>query len=72
MNNSQTIDKMKQMKLYGMARAAASALDMGLADITPDEFLSHLVDDQYDDRYNRRLARLIKNASLDTAPALRR
>lgn len=62
MNNSQTIDKMKQMKLYGMARAAASALDMGLADITPDEFLSHLVDAEYDDRYNRKLTRLIKNA----------
>ena len=50
MNNSQTIDKMKQMKLYGMARAAASALDMGLADITRMNFYP-LVDAEYDDRY---------------------
>jgi DNA replication protein DnaC len=60
--NNQTIEKMKEMKLYGMARAMASAVDMGLADITPDEFVAHLVDAEYDDRYNRRLARLIKNA----------
>jgi len=62
MNNSQTIDKMKQMKLHGMARAMESALDMGLTDITPDEFIAHLVDAEYDDRHNRRLSRLIKNA----------
>jgi DNA replication protein DnaC len=62
MNNGQSIDKMKQMKLYGMARAMASALDMGLADITPDEFVAHLVDAEWDDRHNRRLLRLIKNA----------
>lgn len=62
MNNNQTIDKMKQMKLYGMARAMESALDMGLADITLDEFIAHLVDAEYDDRHNRRLSRLIKNA----------
>lgn len=60
--NSQTIEKMKEMKLYGMARAAASAVEVGMNGITPDEFVAHLVDAEYDDRYNRRLARLIKNA----------
>jgi len=60
--NNKTIEKMNQMKLYGMARAMSSAVDMGLADITPDEFLAHLVDAEWDDRYNRRLERLIKNA----------
>lgn len=43
MNNGQTIDKMKEMKLYGMARATASAVDMGIKDITPDEFMAHLI-----------------------------
>jgi len=62
MNNQESIDKMKQMNLYGMARAMTSALDMGLKDITPDEFVAHLVDAEWDDRYNRRLLRLIKNA----------
>jgi len=60
--NNQTIEKMREMKLYGMARAAESAIEVGLKGITPDEFLAHLVDAEYDDRYNRRLARLIKNA----------
>lgn len=60
--NSQTIEKMKEMRLYGMVRAMSSTMDMGLKDITPDEFVAHLVDAEYDDRYNRRLARLIKNA----------
>jgi DNA replication protein DnaC len=60
--NSQTIEKMKEMKLYGMVRAMASAIEVGLKDITPDEFVAHLVDAEHDDRYNRRLTRLIKNA----------
>jgi len=62
MNNPETIDKMKAMKLYGMARAMASAMDMGIKDITPDEFTAHLVDAEWDDRHNRRFARLIKAA----------
>ena len=33
-----------------------------MKDIPPDEFVAHLVYTEYDDRYNRRLARLIKNA----------
>ena len=28
--NNQTMEKMKQMKLYGMARAMTSTVDMGL------------------------------------------
>jgi len=35
---------------------------MWFKDITPDEFVDHLVDAEYDDRHNRRLERLIKNA----------
>ena len=62
MNNAQTIDKMKEMKLYGMARAMASAVDMGIKDLTPDEFLAHLVDAEWDDRHERRFARLSKAA----------
>ncbi|GAI29032.1 unnamed protein product, partial [marine sediment metagenome] len=41
------------------------AIDMGIKDITPDQFISHLVDAEWDDRYNRRLDRLIKNARGD-------
>ena len=62
MNNTETIEKMNKMKLRGMARAMTSSLDMGIKDITPDEFTAHLVDAEWDDRHNRRLARLIKGA----------
>ena len=62
MNNSETIDKMKEMKLYGMARAMASAMDMGIKDITPDEFVAHLIDAEWDDRHERRFTRLSKAA----------
>jgi len=61
-NNSETIDKMKEMKLYGMARAMASAMDMGIKDITPDEFVAHLIDAEWDDRHERRFTRLSKAA----------
>ncbi len=62
MNDSQTIEKMKEMKLYGMARAMASAVEMGIDGVTPDEFLAHLVDAEYDDRHERRFKRLFKAA----------
>jgi len=61
-NNSETIDKMKEMKLYGMARAMASAMDMGIKDITPDELVAHLIDAEWDDRHERRFLRLSKAA----------
>ena len=62
MNNVQTIEKMNEMKLHGMARATASAFEMGIDDITPDEFLAHLIDAEYDDRHERRFKRLSKAA----------
>jgi len=46
--NSQTIEKMKEMKLYGMARAMTSDMEVGLKDITLDEFVAHLVDAEWD------------------------
>jgi len=33
--NNQTIEKMKEMKLYGIARAAASAIEVGLEGYSP-------------------------------------
>lgn len=62
MNNAQTTQKMNEMKLYGMARAAASAFEMGIDDIAPDEFAAHLIDAEYDDRHERRFKRLSKAA----------
>jgi len=61
--NEQTMEKMKTMKLYGMVRAFRTSLESGNADKwTADELLSMLVDSEWDDRYNRKLDRNLKNA----------
>ena len=62
MNDSQTIEKMRQMKLYGMARAMESAVEMGIDGVTADEFVAHLVDAEHDDRHERRFKRLSRAA----------
>lgn len=63
MNNEATIEKMKQMKLHGMARAFISTMESGKANkLTPDEMLAFLVDAEWDDRYNKRLDRLLDTA----------
>ena len=61
--NDQTIEKMRTMKLYGMVRAFSTSLESGNAEkSTADELLSMLIDSEWDDRYNRKLNRSVKNA----------
>jgi DNA replication protein DnaC len=61
--NEQTIEKMKTMKLYGMVRAFRTSLESGTAEkCTADELLSMLVDSEWDERFNRKLTRSVKNA----------
>lgn len=64
MNNQGTIEKMQQMKLHGMLRAFHSTMEAGgmKNSFTADELLAHLVDAEWEDRYNRKLARLLKGA----------
>ena len=61
--NEQTVTKMKGMKFYGMARAFQASLESGkMNDLTADEMVAHLIDEEWDDRYNRKLERSLKNA----------
>jgi DNA replication protein DnaC len=61
--NEQTVIKMKGMKFYGMARAFQTCLESGkMNDLTADEMVAHLIDEEWDDRYNRKLERSMKNA----------
>ena len=63
MNNQATIEKMTQIKLNGMARAFRSTMKSGRGDkLTTDEVVAFLVDAEWDDRYNRKLDRLLKSA----------
>jgi DNA replication protein DnaC len=61
--NEQTIDKMRTMKLFGMVRAFRTSLESAeMENSTPDEFLGMLIDSEWDDRYNRKLDRSVRNA----------
>jgi DNA replication protein DnaC len=61
--NAETLEKMKSMKFWGMARAFTSCLEDGrMAKMTADEMLSFLITAEYDDRDNRRIDRSIRNA----------
>lgn len=61
--NEQTMEKMRTMKLHGMVRAFRTSLESGNADKwTGDELVSMLIDSEWDERYNRKLNRNVKNA----------
>lgn len=60
---NQTLDKMRQMRLAGMARAFEQTLQTGKNEkYAPDEMVSHLVESEWDERYNRKLDRTVKMA----------
>ncbi len=61
--NETTLTKMKQMKLYGMHGAFKTAIETGRTnDYTLDQFVSMLTDAEWDNKNNRKIERLIKNA----------
>ena len=61
--NEITLTKMKQMKLYGMHSSFKTAIETGKSDnYTLDQFVSMIIDAEWDDKNNRKIARSIKNA----------
>ncbi|MBN1119298.1 MAG: IS21-like element helper ATPase IstB [Bacteroidales bacterium] len=61
--NEITLTRMKQMKLYGMHGAFKTAIETGKTDdYTIDQFISMIVDAEWDDRNNRKIERSITNA----------
>lgn len=63
MNNNQTIEKLKQMRLSAMAELHAAHLKDNRTDkSTPDEYLALLTDHQWEDRQNKKIQRLLKQA----------
>lgn len=61
--NEQIIEKMKTMKFYGMLRAFRSSFETGVMNtMTSDEMIAHLVEEEWDDRHNRKIARMTTNA----------
>jgi len=64
MNNNQTIEKLKQMRLGAMAQLHLQHVKNNqLNDITADEYLALLTDHEWEDRQNRKINRLFKQAN---------
>ena len=61
--NEVTLTRMKNMKMFGMHSAFKTAVETGkMDDYGLDEFISMLIDAEWDDKTNRRIERAIKNA----------
>lgn len=61
--NTETLEKMKKMKLLGMFRAFKTSIESGKTDnYTSDEMISNLIQSEWDDRKNRGIERHLKNA----------
>lgn len=62
--NQETLDKMRQMRLLGMYNAFKISMESFKTEsMTTDQFVAWLVSSEWDDRCNRMIERLIKQAS---------
>jgi DNA replication protein DnaC len=60
MNNNETIEKLKHMRLGAMAELHGQHVKSNqFNDITPDEYLALLADHEWEDRQNKKVDRLI-------------
>lgn len=63
MTHTVTMQKLEEMKFTGFARAYREVIEASInKEFTTDELIAHLVQAEWDDRYNRKLQRLITNA----------
>lgn len=63
MNNQATLEKMQQMKFYGMADAFKASLESKLNNqMQADELLAHLIEQEWLDREERKTKRHIRSA----------
>lgn len=60
--NTQTLEQMKQLRLYGMTRAFNTSLSSDSIGYTNDELIAYLMQSEWDDRQNRKIERLTKAA----------
>lgn len=63
MNINATLEKLRSMRLNGFERAYRQITEGSpQIDFTNDELVAHLVDAEFDDKYNKKLDRLVKQA----------
>lgn len=63
MNNNQTIEKLKQMRLSAMAELHLQHVKNNKLDLTADEYLALLTDHEWEDRQNKKIDRLLGQAN---------
>lgn len=64
MNQNSTVEKMKYLRLFGMAETYHQSLKENLyQDYTLDQFTALLVDQEWEERQNRKIKSLVKQAS---------
>jgi len=68
--NTQTLEQMKQLRLYGMHRAFTSTMEATSIPYTNDELIAYLMQSEWDDRYNRKIERLTKTARFRYSAAI--
>lgn len=60
---NEILAKMRQLRLQGMAKAFSLTLESGKNEkFTPDEMVTHLIESEWDERYNRKLDRIVQAA----------
>ncbi len=63
MNNNQTVEKLRQMRLCAMADLhSQNVKNNQIEDCTPDEYLTLLTEYEWENRQNLKISRLIKQA----------
>lgn len=63
MNNVATLEKMKQMRLSGMATAFQTAIETRITqEMTADDLVTYLIESEYEERNNRKIKRSLESA----------
>ena len=69
--NKDTLEKLKEMKLYGMFNAFKASLEnYNRSNMTVDKFVNMLVCNEWDERFNRHVNHLIKSAGFRFAASM--
>ncbi|MCL2290888.1 MAG: hypothetical protein FWC34_09350 [Bacteroidetes bacterium] len=62
--NQKTLEKMRQLSLFGMHDAFKTSLENPLKEtLTLDQFVAQLINSEWDDRKNRNIDRALKSAN---------
>jgi len=62
--NQETLEKMRQLRLFGMHDAFKTSLENPLKEtLTLDQFVAQLINSEWDDRKNRNIDRALKSAN---------